>query len=133
MPVVGIVTIGDRQSTFEGIWHEAFFQRLGELGWTPGRNIAIEYRFADNKPNQLPALVDDLVRLGPDAIYVPTRPALPAVKTATTTIPIVFVSLGDPVSEGWVSSLSKPGGNLTGVTGLSSELPGKSPEFFWEL
>src|ERR1051325_6976094 len=133
MPVVGIVTIGDRQSSFEGIWHEAFFQRLGELGWTPDRNITIEYRFADNKPNKLPALVDNLVRLGPDAIYVPTRPALPAVKTATTTIPIVFVSLGDPVAEGWVSSLAKPGGNLTGVAGLSPEIAGKRLELLREL
>jgi putative ABC transport system substrate-binding protein len=133
MPLVGIVAIQDRQTALQGIGMKAFSQRLGDLGWTPGRNIAIEYRFADNQPNRLPALVDNLVRLGPDAIYVPTRPALPTVKAATTTIPIVFVSLGDPVFEGWVSSLAKPGGNLTGVAGLSPELGGKRLELLREI
>jgi putative tryptophan/tyrosine transport system substrate-binding protein len=132
-PLVGIVTISDRQTTLQGIWYGPFFQRLSDLGWTPGRNISIEYRFADNTPNQLPALVNDLVRLGPDAIYVPTRPALLAVKAATATIPIVFVSLGDPVFEGWVSSLARPGGNLTGVAGLSPELAGKRLELLREI
>src|ERR1700736_1083477 len=75
-PVIGIVTISDRETTLQATWHKAFFQRLHDLGWTPGRNISIEYRFADDKPKQLPALVNDLVRLGPDVIYVPTRPAL---------------------------------------------------------
>jgi putative ABC transport system substrate-binding protein len=77
--------------------------------------------------------VKDLVRLKPDAIYVTTRPALPAVREATTTIPIVFVSFGDPIFEGWVSSLAKPGGNLTGVAGLSPELAGKRLELLREL
>jgi putative ABC transport system substrate-binding protein len=133
MSLVGIVATQDRRTTLQGIGMKAFSQRLGDLGWTPGRNIAFEYRFADNKPNRLAALVDDLVRLKPDAIYVPTRPALPTVKAATTTIPIVFVSLGDPVSEGWVSSLAKPGGNLTGVAGLSPELAGKRLELLREI
>jgi putative ABC transport system substrate-binding protein len=133
MPVVGVVSISDRETSLQATWHQAFFQRLSDLGWTPGRNISIEYRFADNNPNQLPALVKDLVRLKPDAIYVPTRPALPAVREATTTIPIVFVSFGDPIFEGWVSSLAKPGGNLTGVAGLSPELAGKRLELLREL
>src|SRR5260370_4241118 len=128
MPVVGVVSISDRETTLQATWHQAFLQRLSDLGWTPGRNISIEYRFADNNPNRLSALVKDLVRLKPDAIYVPTRPALPAVREATTTIPIVFVSFGDPIFEGWVSSLAKPGGNLTGVAGLSPELAGKRLE-----
>jgi putative ABC transport system substrate-binding protein len=93
----------------------------------------IEYRFADNKPDRLAALVQDLVRLNPDAIFVPTRPALPAVKEATTRIPIVFVSLGDPIAEGWVASLARPGSNLTGVAGLSPDLAGKRLELLREL
>ncbi len=133
MPVVGVVSISDRETSLQATWHQAFFQRLSDLGWTPGRNISIEYRFADNNPNQLPALVKDLVRLKPDAIYVPTRPALPAVREATTTIPIVFVSFGDPIFEGWVPSLARPGGNLTGVAGLSPELAGKRLELLREL
>jgi ABC-type uncharacterized transport system substrate-binding protein len=133
LPVVGVVSISDRETTLQATWHQAFLQKLSDLGWTPGRNISIEYRFADNNPNLLPALVKDLVRLKPDAIYVPTRPALPAVREATTTIPIVFVSFGDPIYEGWVSSLAKPGGNLTGVAGLSPELAGKRLELLREL
>ncbi len=133
MPVVGFVSISSRERTFQAAWRQAFFQRLRDLGWTPGVNISIEYRFADNNPNQLPALVKELVRLKPDVIYVPTRPALPVVREATVTIPIVFVSLGDPILEGWVSSLAKPGGNLTGVAGLSPELAGKRLELLREL
>src|SRR5260370_40285945 len=133
MPVVGFVSISSRERTFQAAWRQAFFQRLRDLGWTPGVNISIEYRFADNNPNQLPALVKELVRLKPNVIYVPTRPALPVVREATVTIPIVFVSLGDPILEGWVSSLAKPGGNLTGVAGLSPELAGNRLELLREL
>jgi putative ABC transport system substrate-binding protein len=78
-------------------------------------------------------LAHELVRLKPDAIFVPTRPALPTVKDATTTIPIVFVSLGDPIAEGWVASLARPGANLTGVAGLSPDLAGKRLELLREL
>jgi putative ABC transport system substrate-binding protein len=108
-------------------------ERLADHGWTPGRNLSIEYRFADNKPSQLPALVKDLIRLKLDAIYVPTRPALPAVKEATTRIPVVFVSLGDPLAEGWIKSLARPEANLTGIAGLSPELAGKRLELLREL
>ena len=66
MPVVGFVSISSREMTLQATWYQAFFQRLRDLGWTPGRNISIEYRFADNSPNQLPALVKDLVLLKPE-------------------------------------------------------------------
>jgi putative tryptophan/tyrosine transport system substrate-binding protein len=106
---------------------------LLNLGWAPGSNLAMEYRFADHKPNQLPTLVKDLIGVKPDVIFVPTRPALPSVREATTTIPVVFVSLGDPLAEGWISNLARPGGNLTGIAGLSPDLAGKRLELLREL
>jgi putative ABC transport system substrate-binding protein len=133
MPVLGFVSFAQREATLQASWYEAFHDGLRNHGWVPGRNLLIEYRFADDKPDRLAALVQDLVRLKLDAIFVPTRPALPAVRTATTTIPIVFVSLGDPVAEGWVASLARPGGNLTGVAGLSPDLAGKRLELLREL
>ncbi len=133
MPVLGFVSFAQREATLQASWYQAFHDGLRDHGWVPGRNLLIEYRFADDKPDRLAALVQDLVRLKLDAIFVPTRPALPAVRTATATIPIVFVSLGDPVAEGWVASLARPGGNLTGVAGLSPDLAGKRLELLREL
>ena len=133
MPVLGFVSFAQREATLQASWYQAFHAGLHELGWMPGGNVAIEYRFADNDPGRLAALAHELVRLKPDAIFVPTRPALPTVKNATTTIPIVFVSLGDPVAEGWVDSLARPGANLTGVAGLSPDLAGKQLELLREL
>jgi putative ABC transport system substrate-binding protein len=133
MPVLGVVSIAGREATLSAIWHKAFSERMRDHGWIPDRTLSIEYRFADHRPSQLPALVKDLISRKPDAIFVPTRPALPAVKEATTTIPIVFVSFGDPIAEGWISSLARPEGNLTGVAGLSPELAGKRLELLREL
>jgi putative ABC transport system substrate-binding protein len=133
MPVLGFVSFAQREATLQASWYQAFHDGLRELGWMPGSNVSIEYRFADNDPGRLAALAHELVRLKPDAIFVPTRPALPTVKDATTTIPIVFVSLGDPIAEGWVASLARPGANLTGVAGLSPDLAGKRLELLREL
>jgi putative ABC transport system substrate-binding protein len=133
MPVLGFVSFAQREATLQASWYQAFHDGMRDHGWIPGRNLLIEYRFADNKPDRLAALVQDLVRLKLDAIFVPTRPALPAVRAATTTIPVVFVSLGDPIAEGWVASLARPGGNLTGVAGLSPDLAGKRLELLREL
>jgi putative ABC transport system substrate-binding protein len=133
MPVLGFVSFAQREATLQSSWYQAFHDGLRELGWVQSRNLLIEYRFADNNPDRLIALARDLVSLKPDVIFVPLRPALPTLKEATTTIPVVFVSLGDPVAEGWVASLAKPGANLTGVAGLSSELAGKRLELLREL
>jgi putative ABC transport system substrate-binding protein len=97
---------------------EAFRQELSKLGWNEGKNIAFEYRFAEQKPERLSELVADLVRLKVDLIVVTsTVPAL-AAKKATTTIPIVMVAAGDPVGAGLVTSLARPGGNVTGLSSL---------------
>ncbi len=107
---------------------EAFRQELRKLGWSEGKNIAIEYRFGEQKLERLPELAVDLVRLKIDLIVVTGgQPALVA-KKATTTIPIVMTSSGDPVALGLVASLAQPGGNVTGNSSLSPELNTKRLE-----
>jgi putative tryptophan/tyrosine transport system substrate-binding protein len=107
---------------------DAFRQELSKLGWIEGKNIAIEYRFAEQKLARLPELAADLVRLKIDLIVVTGgQPALVA-KKATTTIPIVMANVGDPVGAGLVASLGRPGGNVTGNSVLSPELNSKRLE-----
>ena len=101
---------------------EAFRQELSKLGWIEGKNITIEYRFAEQKPERLPELAADLVRLKVDLIVVSGGPAPLAAKRATTTIPIVMASAADPVGAGLVASLARPGGNVTGLSSLAPEL-----------
>jgi putative tryptophan/tyrosine transport system substrate-binding protein len=109
------------------VW-EALRQELSKLGWIEGKNIAIEYRFAENKgPERLPELAADLVRLKVDLIVVPGAPAL-AAKNATTAIPIVMIFTPDPVGLGLVASLARPGGNVTGLASLAPELNTKRLE-----
>jgi len=107
---------------------DAFRQELRKLGWIEGKNITIEYRFAEGKNDRLPELAAELVRLKVDLIVVTeTRPALLA-KSATTTIPIVMTNVGDPVGAGLVASLARPGGNVTGFASLAVELNTKRLE-----
>jgi putative ABC transport system substrate-binding protein len=107
---------------------EAFRQELSKLGWTEGKNITIEYRFAEGKNDRLPELAADLARLKVDLIVVSATPSALAAKSATTTIPIVMVSAGDPVALGLVASLARPGGNVTGLSALATELNTKRLE-----
>jgi len=106
---------------------DAFRQELSKLGWIEGKNIAIEYRFAEQKPERVPELAADLARLKVDLIVVPGAPAL-AAKNATTAIPIVMTNGGDPVGLGLVASLARPGGNVTGLAALGPELNTKRLE-----
>ena len=107
---------------------EAFRQEMRKLGWIEGKNITIEYRFGEQKRERVPELAADLVRLKVDVIVVVATPAALAVKKATTTIPIVMVNAGDPVGVGLIASLARPGGNITGNSGLSPELNSKRLE-----
>src|SRR5262245_19160027 len=107
---------------------EAFRQELTKLGWIEGKNIAIEYRFAEGKNDRLPELAAELVRLKVDLILVASNPAAVVAKSATTTIPIVMTSAPDPVGAGLVASLARPGGNVTGLSSLSPELNTKRLE-----
>ncbi|HEV8723850.1 MAG TPA: ABC transporter substrate-binding protein [Candidatus Binatia bacterium] len=107
---------------------EAFRQELSKLGWIEGKNITIEYRFAEQKNERLPELAAELVRLKVDLIVVRGTPATLAAKSATTTIPIVMAASADPMGAGLVASLARPGGNVTGLSALSVELNTKRLE-----
>jgi len=107
---------------------EAFLQGLRDLGYVEGRNLVIEYRDAEGKPERLPALAAELVALRVDVIVAPPTPAALAAKQATRTLPIVFAVATDPVTSGLVTSLARPGGNVTGLSILAPELVGKCLE-----
>jgi len=107
-------------------FHEVFRQGLRERGWVEGGNLAIEWRFAEGKMDRLPGLAAELVRLKVDVIVTAVgAPAARAAKQATTTIPIVAIAVSDPVGQGLVASLARPGGNLTGLATLFPELAAK--------
>ena len=107
---------------------EAFWQEIRKLGWIEGKNITIEYRFTEGENSRLPELAADLVRLKVDLIVVTGTVAALAAKGATSTIPILFTGSTDPVGAGLVASLARPGGNVTGVSSLGSELNTKRLE-----
>ena len=107
---------------------DAFRQELSKLGWIAEKEIAIEYRFADQKTERLPELAAELVRLKVDLIVVSGGPPALAAKKATTNIPIVMANVGDPVGEGLVASLARPGANVTGFSALSGQLNTKRLE-----
>jgi putative tryptophan/tyrosine transport system substrate-binding protein len=109
---------------------EAFRQGLRDVGYVEGRNIVIEYRWSET--GQFGELAAELVRLNVDVIVAPATPAVRAARQATTTIPIVFATVGDPVGTGMVASLARPGGNITGVSLISSDLAGKRLELLRE-
>jgi putative ABC transport system substrate-binding protein len=111
---------------------EAFRQRLRQLGYVEGKNILIEYRFAEGKRGRLPDLVAELVRLKVDVIVTVGVPAAQAAKKASGTIPIVFAGASDPVGTGIVSSLARPGGNITGFSLMVRDLDGKRLELLKE-
>ncbi len=111
----------------------AFRHGLRDLGWVEGRDFAIEARFADGKPDRLPQLAAELVRQPVDIILVGSTPGALAAKRATSTIPIVMVTTGDPIGGGLVASLARPGGNLTGVTALGQALAAKRLELLKEV
>ena len=112
---------------------EAFRQGLREMGYIEGQNLVIDWRFAENQPEQLSELATDLVRLPVDLIVAVATPAIVAAQHATSTIPIVFPTAGDPVGLGLVASLARPGGNVTGLANLAPELNGKRLELLKEI
>jgi len=111
---------------------DAFRQGLTELGYIEGKNIVVEYRYADAKADRLPALAAELVGAKLDLIVAATTPGVLAVKKASATVPIVFVDISDPVANGLVASLARPGGNITGLTIFGAELSGKRLELLKE-
>jgi putative ABC transport system substrate-binding protein len=112
---------------------DAFRQRLRELGYVEGQNLRFEDRYAEGRPERLPALAAELVQLQVDVIVAEGAAAIRAAQHATRTIPIVMAATRDPVGEGFVASLAQPGGNITGLSFLSAELPGKRLELLKEM
>ena len=112
---------------------DALKQGMHEHGYVDGQNIAFVHRYAEGKSERLPALAAELVTLKSDVIVAPTDRAIAALKNATRTIPIVMISSGDPVATGFVASLAKPGGNITGMSTMSPEIAGKRLELLKEV
>ena len=128
LPRIGYLAADSRAPT-----REAFRQGLVELGYVEGKNIVIEWRFTEDKPEQFPELASQLVRLDVDIIVAGNSSVVSMLHGATKTIPIVMATYGgDPVADGIVTSFAKPGGNITGVISLSPDLGGKQVELLKE-
>ena len=130
IPRIGYPSTRDQSSP--GPLVEAFRQGLRDLGYIDGKNILLEFRYAEGKLERLPSLVAELVQLNVDVLVVPVLPAIRAAKQATKTIPVVMISNADPVALGLVDSLARPGGNITGISTLSRDLSGKRLEVLME-
>lgn len=128
---VGILFPGTEANWFDSI--KAFRERLRESGWVEGQNLMLEIHYANGQYDQLGALAAEIVASRPDVIFAGSSPAIRALTKATTTIPIVFETLGDVVSSGLVPNLGRPGSNVTGVSGFSPELTSKRLQFIHEI
>jgi putative ABC transport system substrate-binding protein len=130
LPTIGF--LGGASALTESQWAAAFVRRLQELGWIEGRTVAIEYRWAEGR-NEPAEIVAEFVRLKVDIIVTYGTPSILAAKQATSAIPIVFAAAGDPVRTGIVASLARPGGNVTGLSILATDLTGKRIELLREV
>ena len=133
VPRIGFLSPSSLSDPRTQLFIEAFQQRLRELGWIEGQNIAIEYRWAEDRTERLPDLANNLVSARVDVLVAATSPAIQAAKQATGTIPIVMAGAVDPVATGFVASIARPGGNITGLSDMSSELVGKQLEILKEV
>jgi putative tryptophan/tyrosine transport system substrate-binding protein len=131
VPTIGF--LGANTSSVQHQWTAAFVQRLRELGWIEGRTIAIEYRWAEGRSERTAELAAELVRLNVDVIVTSGTATVVAVKQATSAIPIVFASVGDPVGTGLIASLARPGGNVTGLSNQTNDLGSKRLELLREV
>ena len=132
IPRIGYVS-GTGNATDQGPYVEALRQGLQNLGYVDGKNIVIEFRGAEGKLDRIPSFINELVKLKVDVLVVPIRSAILDARDATKTIPIVMVSGRDPVADGLVNSLARPGGNITGLSTFNRDLGGKRIELLAEL
>src|SRR3989441_4342189 len=131
LPTIGFLGQSTRSATSE--WTAAFVQRLRELGWVDGRNVAIKYRWGEGRNERFAEIAAEFIRLNVDVIVTTGTPQVLAAKQATSVIPIVFAVAGDPVGTGLVASLARPGGNVTGLATLAADLAGKRLELLREV
>ena len=131
LPTIGM--LGGATPAAQALWTAAFVQRLQEVGWTEGQTVGIEYRWAEGRFDRSPEFIAEFVRLKVDVILTHATANVLAAKRATSVIPIVFASAGDPVGNGLVASLGRPGGNVTGLSVQSSDLANKVFDLVREL
>jgi putative ABC transport system substrate-binding protein len=131
LPTIGF--LGPDSPSAQSEWTAAFVQRLREIGWIEGRTVAIEYRWGEGRTDHLAEIAAEFVQRKVDVIVTAGTAAVLAAKQATSVIPIVFATAGDPVGTGLVASLARPGGNVTGLSNQSAELPGKRLDLLREL
>lgn len=131
VPRIGF--LGNSTAALEANLVEPFREGLRDLGYVEGRNILIEYRWAEGQYERFPTLIAELIALKVDVIVTAGTPASVAVKKATTSVPVVMVAVGDPVATGLVASLARPGGNVTGLTSIAEEMEGKRLELLREV
>jgi putative ABC transport system substrate-binding protein len=133
IPRIGFLQTGSASDPQNALRLGAFRQGLADLGYVEGKNIFIEYRYAEGKSERLPELAGDLIRLKVDVLVVPNDLTARAAKKETTTIPIVMASSGNPIGTGVIATLARPGGNVTGLTSYTAELLGKRLELLKEV
>jgi putative ABC transport system substrate-binding protein len=131
LPNVGF--LGSTTLSTANQWTTAFVQRLRELGWVEGRNVVIEYRWAEGRNERAAAMATEFVRLKVDVIVTTGTPTTVAAKESTSVIPIVFVAVADPIGSNLVTSLARPGGNLTGLSNQQTDVVGKRLELMREM
>ena len=131
IPVIGLM--GSGSAAAQSHLTAAFLQRLRELGWTEGRNLKIEYRWGEGRNERFAEIAAEFVRLKVDLILTHNTPPTLAAKQATSVLPIVFATAGDPVGTGIVASLARPGGNITGLSGQAADTAGKRVELLRDL
>ena len=131
VPTIGF--LGGGTAASQRTWAAAFVQRLRELGWAEGRTVAVEYRWGEGRTERYSELAAEFVRLKVDVVLAAGTEAAVAAKQATSVIPIVFSTAGDPVGSGLVASLARPGGNVTGLSNLGSNLAAKKLQFVREV
>jgi putative tryptophan/tyrosine transport system substrate-binding protein len=131
--VTTIGLMGSGTAAAQKLWTTAFVERLRELGWTEGRTVAIEYRWAEGRSDRFSEIAAEFVRRNVDVIVTHNTPPTVAAKKATAIIPIVFATAGEPVASGIVTSLARPGGNVTGLSSQAPDAAGKRLELIREL
>jgi putative tryptophan/tyrosine transport system substrate-binding protein len=133
LPVIGVLMPGDENDPVRKTFVSAFTQALTDLGWTNGRNVRMDLRWAGFDTNRMQAFAKELVSLQPDIIVASSTPVAAAIQRETRTIPIVFVNVSDPVVSGIVAALNRPGGNITGFALYETPLAGKWLELLLEI
>ena len=131
LPTIGF--LGASSAAVQSKWTAAFVQRLGELGWIEGRTVAIEFRWAEGKEDSGPEVIAEFVRRKVDVIVTHSTSLVGAAMKATSTIPIVFAAVGEPVRTGFVASLARPGGNVTGLSLQQTDVIGKRLQLLREM